>query len=381
MAMFGLTATLAPAMGPTLGGYLSELYGWPSIFYINWVPGVLLIAGIYWGMDKEPMQLNQLVRADWLGISFMAVGLASLTIFLEEGNSKDWFESGFIIMFAYLALFGILGWVVTSIVRPDPFVNLRLYGQRNFLVATVLSAVIGMGLYGSSFLLPLFLGQIANYSPMQIGEVIAWSGLPQLFVMPFVAALSSRIDNRIMCTFGLLLFGISCVMNAYMTASTGYDQLMLTQVIRAIGQPFVMLTLSNFAMSGIAPKDMPSAASLFNMTRNLGGSIGIALLATALTNREHFHSLRIGESVSLASSATQARLDQLTQAFMAKGFDPATAANQAIEAIDRIVRRESYVMAYNDGFWIVGMILIGAISALWFADKVKSPGGGGGGGH
>jgi DHA2 family multidrug resistance protein len=126
---------------------------------------------------------------------------------------------------------------------------------------------------------------------------------------------------------------------------------------------------------------MPSAASLFNMTRNLGGSIGIALLATALTNREHFHSLRIGESVSLASSATQARLDQLTQAFMAKGFDPATAANQAIEAIDRIVRRESYVMAYNDGFWIVGMILIGAISALWFADKVKSPGGGGGGGH
>jgi DHA2 family multidrug resistance protein len=332
-------------------------------------------------MDKEPMELRRLIKADWLGISFMAIGLASLTIFLEEGNSKDWFESSFIITFAYLALFGILGWIVTSFVREEPFVNLRLYGQRNFMVATVLSAVIGMGLYGSSFLLPLFLGQIANYSPMQIGEVIAWSGLPQLFVMPFVAALSSRIDNRIMCTFGLLLFGISCVMNAYMTASTGYDQLMLTQVIRAIGQPFVMLTLSNFAMSGIAPKDMPSAASLFNMTRNLGGSIGIALLATALTNREHFHSLRIGESVSLASSATQARLDQLTQAFMAKGFDPATAANQAIEAIDRIVRRESYVMAYNDGFWIVGMILIGAISALWFADKVKSPGGGGGGGH
>jgi DHA2 family multidrug resistance protein len=381
LAMFGLTATLAPAMGPTLGGYLSELYGWPSIFYINWVPGVLLIAGVFWGMDKEPLALRQLIKADWLGISFMAIGLASLTIFLEEGNSKDWFESSFIITFAYLALFGILGWIVTSFVRAEPFVNLRLYGQRNFMVATVLSAVIGMGLYGSSFLLPLFLGQIANYSPMQIGEVIAWSGLPQLFVMPFVAALSSKIDNRIMCTFGLLLFGISCVMNASMTASTGYDQLMFTQVIRAIGQPFVMLTLSNFAMSGIAPKDMPSAASLFNMTRNLGGSIGIALLATALTNREHFHSLRVGESVSLASSATQARLEQLTQAFMAKGFDPATAANQAIEAIDRIVRRESYVMAYNDGFWIVGMILIGAIGALWFADKVKSPGGGGGGGH
>jgi DHA2 family multidrug resistance protein len=368
-------------MGPTLGGYLTELYGWPSIFYINWVPGVLLIGGMYWGLDKEPKNLQTLIKADWLGIAFMALGLASLTIFLEEGNTKDWFDSSFIVIFCALSIIGILGWVVISFSRPDPFVNLRLYGQRNFLVATALSAVIGMGLYGSSFLLPLFLGQIPGYSPMQIGEVIAWSGLPQLFVMPFVARLSQKIDNRIMCMFGLLLFGISCMMNAYMDASTGYDQLMVTQIIRAIGQPFVMLTLSNFAMNGIAPKDMPSASSLFNMTRNLGGSVGIALLATALTNREHFHSERIGESVSLASSATRARLDQLTQVFVGQGMDAATAANQAIAAIDRIVRREAYVMAYNDSFWIVGAILISAIAVLWFADKVKSPSGGGGGGH
>jgi DHA2 family multidrug resistance protein len=381
MAMFGLTATLAPAMGPTLGGYLTELYGWPSIFYLNWVPGVLLIAGMYWGIDKEPMNLQSLLKADWLGIALMAMGLASLTIFLEEGNSKDWFESSFIITFAALALVGILGWVLTSFSRAEPFVNLRLYGQRNFLVATMLSAVIGMGLYGSSYLLPLFLGQIAGYSPMQIGEVIAWVGLPQLFVMPFVARLSQKIDNRILCGFGLGLFGISCLMNAYMDASTGYDQLMVTQVIRAMGQPFVMLTLSNFAMSGIPPKDMPSASSLFNMTRNLGGSVGIALLATSLTNREHFHSARLGESVSMFASATQLRLDQLTQAFVARGIDPVTAANQAIGAIDRIVRRESFVMAYNDGFFIVGVILLGAIVPLWFADKVKSPGGAGGGGH
>jgi DHA2 family multidrug resistance protein len=381
MAMFGLTATLAPAMGPTLGGYLSELYGWPSIFYINWVPGVLLVAGMYWGLDKEPLQLNQLVKADWLGIGLMALGLGSLTIFLEEGNSKDWFDSSFIITFAALALFGILGWIATSFSRAEPFVNLRLYGQRNFLVATALSAVVGMGLYGSSFLLPLYLGQIANYTPMQIGEVIAWMGLPQLFIMPFAAALSSKIDNRIMCTFGLLLFGGSCLMNAFMDASTGYDQLLFTQIVRAIGQPFVMLTLSNFAMAGIPPRDMPSASSLFNMTRNLGGSIGIAMLATALTNREHFHSARIGESVTMASGATVARLDQLTQGFIANGIDPVTAGNQALLAIDRIVRREAYVMAYNDGFWIVGLILVGAIAVLWFADKVKSPGGAGGGGH
>lgn len=375
MAIFGLTATLAPAMGPTLGGYLSELYGWPSIFYINWVPGVLLIAGLMVGLDDEKANFKALFNADWLGIGLMAMGLACLTIFLEEGNSKDWFESEFIVTFAALSLVGILGWVAVSFSRPDPFVNLALYGQRNFLVATMLSAVTGMGLYGSSFLLPLYLGQIAGYTPMQIGEVIAWVGLPQLFVMPFAAALSSRVDNRILCSFGLLLFGGSCLMNAFMDASTGYDQLMLTQVVRAIGQPFVMLTLSNFAMSGLPPRDMPSASSLFNMTRNLGGSIGIALLATSLTKREHFHSARLGEAVSNYAPATQQRLEQLTQGFIANGMDPATAAGQALAVIDRIVRRESYVMAYNDGFLIIGLVLIGCIAAIWMADKVKSPGG------
>jgi DHA2 family multidrug resistance protein len=373
MAVFGLTATLAPAMGPTLGGYLAELYGWPSIFYINWVPGVLLIAGIVWGLDREPLELKLLSNADWVGIGLMALGLGCLTIFLEEGNSKDWFDSDFIIAFAALALVGLLGWVATSFSRAEPFVNLRLYGQRNFLVATILSGATGMGLYGSSFLLPLYLGQIAGYTPMQIGEVIMWVGLPQLFVMPIAAALSSKVDNRIMCTIGLSLFGVSCLMNAGMDATTGYDQLLVTQVVRAVGQPFIMLTLSNFAMQGIAPRDMPSASSLFNMTRNLGGSIGIALLATALTKREHFHSARLGESVSAYAAPTQLRLEQLTQAFIANGIDPATAANQAIAALDRIVRREAYVMAYNDGFLIIGVTLLACIGAIWFADKVKSP--------
>jgi DHA2 family multidrug resistance protein len=381
MAIFGLTATLAPSMGPTLGGYLSELYGWPSIFYINWVPGLLLIAGVAYGLDHEERKLSELFNADWLGIAFMALGLGCLTIFLEEGNSKDWFESGFIIAFAGLAIVGLLGWVLTSAMRPQPFVNLGLFTQRNFLVASALAAVMGMGLYGSSFLLPLYLGQIAGYSPMQIGEVIMWAGLPQLFIMPFAAKLSMKVDNRILCSIGLGLFGVSCIMNAYMDATTGYDQLLLSQVVRALGQPFVMLTLSNFAMNGIAPKDTASASSLFNMIRNLGGSIGIALLATQLTQREHFHSARLGEAVNSFSAATQLRLDQLTQNFIGKGFDPVTASDKALKAVDGIVRRESFVMAYNDGFLIVGAILLSCILILWLSDKVKSPSGGGAGAH
>lgn len=381
MAMFGLTATLAPTLGPTLGGYLSELYGWPSIFYINWVPGLLLIFGIMNGLDAERRNWPLLANADWVGIAFMAVGLGSLTIFLEEGNSKDWFDSNFIRTFATLAVVGLVGWVSTSLLRADPFVNLRLYLRRNFFVAAVLAAVTGMALYGSSFLLPLYLGQIAGYTPMQIGEVIMWAGLPQLFIMPFAAALSSKVDNRVLCSIGLGLFGASCLMNGYMDATVGYDQLLASQVVRALGQPFIMLTLSNFAMAGITPRDMPSASSLFNMTRNLGGSIGIAMLASMLTNRQHFHSARLGESVTSLSGATQERLDQLTQGFIAAGIDPAQAANQALAVIDRIVRRESFVMAYNDGFLLMAAVLFFCIGVLWFADKAKSPSGGGAGAH
>ena len=382
MAIFGLTATLAPSMGPTIGGFLAEIYGWPTIFYINWLPGLLLIGGIWWGLDRDgPRRLDLLANADWVGIALMALGLGALTIMLEEGNSKDWFDSNFILLFAGLALFGILGWVYTSMSKPEPFVNLRLYGQRNFLVATVLSGVIGMGLYGSSFLLPLYLGQIAGYTPMQIGQVIMWAGLPQLFIMPFAAILSSKVDNRILCGFGLTSFGISCVMNAFMDASTGYDQLFWSQIVRALGQPFIMLTLSQFAMHGIAERDTASASSLFNMTRNLGGSIGIAMLATTLTNREHFHSAVIGESVSALSGATQQRLDQLTAAFVAGGTDPASAAMQALAVIDRIVRREAYVMAYNDGFVIMALFLFACVGALFFADKVKAPSGPSAGAH
>lgn len=381
LAMFGLTATMAPTLGPTLGGYLTDLYGWPSIFYINWVPGLLLMGGIAWGLDPERRNWALLRNADWIGITFMAVGLASLTIFLEEGNTHDWFASDSIRNFAIAALVGIVGWFTITLLRDEPFVNVRLYARRNFFVAALLAATTGMALYGSSYLLPLYLGQIAGYTPMQIGEVIMWAGLPQLFIMPFVAKLSTRIDNRLLCSIGLGLFGVSCVMNAHMDTSYGYDQLLWSQIVRALGQPLIMLTLSNFAMQGIAPKDTPSASSLFNMTRNLGGSVGLALLATMLTNREHLHSARLGESVTMLAAATRSRLDALSAGFSAKGLDAAGASQKAIGVVDLLTRKQAYMMAYNDAFLVMAAVLFGCIFILWLADGVKSPSGGGNAAH
>jgi DHA2 family multidrug resistance protein len=231
------------------------------------------------------------------------------------------------------------------------------------------------------FLLSLFLGQIANYTPLQVGEVILWAALPQLMVMPLAAGLSKKVDNRILCGLGLGLFGMSCLMNSSMDANTGHDYLVWSQIVRALGQPFIMLTMTNFAMHGLEPSETASASSLFNMMRNLGGSTGIALLSTSLVNREHFHSARLGDAISLYAAPTQERLEQLTLFFISKGADPARASDQALLSIGSLVRREAFVMAYNDAFFVIGLVLLAGVGALVFADKVKADEDGGGGAH
>lgn len=370
LALFGMTATLAPTLGPTVGGYLTELYGWPSIFYINWVPGILLILGVSWGLDKEPMQLDLLRKVDWPSVAAMAIGLGSLTAMLEEGNSKDWFASHFIITAAVLAVGGLYIWAWRGLTRSNTFIDLHIFGRPSFLIAAVIAFTTGMGLYGSAFILPLYLGQIANYTPMQIGLVIMWMGLPQLFIMPFAAKLSTKLDNRVMMSAGLALFAASCFMNTHMSADTAGPELIAAQIVRALGQPLIMITLTNFAINGIPPQLLPSASGMFNMMRNLGGSVGIAVLATLLTNREHLHSNRIGEAVSLYDPATQARLDALTQNFAAKGADLATAQDMALKALDNVVRRDSYVMAYNDAFLVLGIALLACVAIVWLSKKV-----------
>ncbi len=370
LALLMLSTTLAPTLGPALGGLLTSLYGWPSIFFINWAPGVLMFVGVAYGLDRERSNLVLLKEADWLSIGTMVTGLAALIVLLEEGNINDWFESDFIKILAVVATVGIGAWASRMFMRDKPFVNLRLFGRRNFAVASGVAAVTGMGLYGSTFILPLYLAQIQDYDAMQIGSVIMWMGLPQILVMPFAAKFSQRFDNRIICSLGLFLFSISCFLNAQMSADTAADQLMISQVFRALGQPLIILTLSNFATTGIELANMSSASSLFNMTRNLGGALGTAMLATVLTLREQFHSARLGESVSMLSAATQERFNQLVVAFMSHSGDVNGAGQEATKAIGNIVRRESYVMAYNDCFFIMGVALLVSILGVWLADRV-----------
>lgn len=300
--------------------------------------------------------------------------MASLEFFLEEGNRKDWFGSEEITQAAIVAAIALSLFLFIQFTRNQPLLNLRLLGRRNFGLSIVVTLALGLGLYGSVFILPLFLTQIQGYNAMKIGETIMWSGVPQLFITPFVPILMKRFDLRFLCAVGLSLFGLSCFMNSNMTSDTGIDQLIWSQVVRALGQPLVMTPLSSVATAGIETKQIGSASAIYNMGRNLGGSIGIAALSTLLSLREKFHSNRLGEAISMYNPLTQQRIDQLAQLFINKGGDPVMAQNQAIASLDRIIRREANVMAYNDCFYFMGCALFFSAFLVLFFKKVKPNG-------
>lgn len=375
LAMFAITATFAPSIGPTLGGWLTENYGWEYVFYLNLIPGALLLAAVWYAIAPQPLQLYLLKQGDWGGIVAMAIGLGSLQVVLEEGSRKDWFSSQFIVRLGVIAaiFLAIFFWI--ELTRQRPFINLRLIGRRNFGLATVVNVALGVGLYGSVYILPLYLAQIQQYNAMQIGEVIMWAGIPQLFIVPFVPKLMQRIDTRFAIGVGVSVFAVSCFMNAHMTHDTGLDQLRWSQLVRAMGQPLIMVPLSSIATANIEAEQAGSASGLFNMMRNLGGSLGIAALATLLTRREQFHSNRLGEAISLYDPQTQQRIEQLTQYFVSRGADLSTAGQQAIASLENIVRREAFVMAFNDCFYFIGMTLLLSGIAVLFFKKVKAGGG------
>lgn len=370
-ALFGMTATFAPAIGPTLGGWLTDRYGWPSIFYLNLVPGALLLAAVAWGLEKRKPRLVLLRRGDWWGIGSMAIGLASLIIFLEEGNRNDWLSSGYIVAMGLTALLFLLLFIFLELKSEKPFINLRLLTRRNFGVGSLIGMAFGAGMYGVTFLLPVYLAQVQGYNAQQIGQTIMWSGMPQLVMMPVAVWLLGRLDARVVLTVGLALFGASSFMNAALTNLTAYDQLRFSQVVRALGMPLVIVPITTLATGGVEPKHAGSASALFNMLRNLGGSIGIACLATQLDLREKLHSLRLGEAVSVFSSATAERLSALANHFVAQGADAVSAGLQGAGTIAITVRREAFVLAYADCFFLLGALLLSMTLLVWLCKSVR----------
>ena len=364
LAMFAISATFAPAIGPTIGGYLTENWGWQYIFYVNVVPGAIMIAMLFFSLEAKPMKLGLLREGDWAGIVTMAIGLSALQTVLEEGNKDDWFGSPFIVRLAVVAAVALTLFVVIELTAKKPLLNLRILLRRNFGFGVLANFLLGVALYGSVFILPVYLSRIQGYNSEQIGLVLAWTGLPQLVLIPLVPRLMKRFDPRIVICVGFALFAVSNFMNIYMTGDYAADQLFWPNVVRAFGQALVLTPLSAVATSGIEPENAGSASGLFNMMRNLGGAIGIAALQTVLTKREQFHSNVLSQSVSLFEQATRNRIDQLTQYFVNHGvIDRVDAVHRAYVAIGKVVQKQAFILAFSDTFYLLGMALIVALIA------------------
>jgi DHA2 family multidrug resistance protein len=370
LAMFAISATFAPAIGPTIGGYLTENFGWEYIFYVNVIPGAIMIAMLFFSLEAKPMKLSQLAEGDWAGIVTMAIGLAALQTVLEEGNKDDWFGSPFIVRLAVIAAIALTLFVAIELTAKKPLLNLRILFRRNFGFGVLANFLLGVALYGSVFILPVYLSRIQGYNSEQIGMVLAWTGLPQLVLIPLVPRLMKRVDPRIVIGVGFALFAASNFMNIYMTNDYATDQLFWPNVVRAIGQALVFAPLSAIATAGIEAENAGSASGLFNMMRNLGGAIGIAALQTLLTKREQYHSNVLSQSVSMFEQATRTRLEQLTQYFTNHGvIDRVDATHRAYVAIGHVVQKQAYILAFSDTFYLLGVALIVALIASMLLKK------------
>ncbi len=370
LAMFAISATFAPAIGPTIGGYLTENWGWEYIFYVNLVPGALMIGMLWFSLEAKPMKLPLLREGDWLGIITMAIGLSALQTVLEEGNKDDWFGSPFIVRLSIVAAVALSAFLWIELTAKKPLLNLRLLVRRNFGFGILANFLLGIALYGSVFILPVYLARIQGYNAEQIGMVLAWTGLPQLLLIPLVPRLMQRFDARIIIGIGFALFAASNFMNIHMTNDYATDQLFWPNIVRAFGQALVFAPLSAVATAGIEAENAGSASGLFNMMRNLGGAVGIALLQTLLTKREQYHSNVLMQSVSMLEPATQARVEKLTQYFISHGvIDRIDAARRAFVAIGKIVQKQAFILAFSDLFLLLGAALIVALAASMMLKK------------
>ncbi len=380
LAMFSLAVTFAPAIGPTIGGYLTENYGWRTIFFVNVIPTVAMVTTLYFTLERQPMQLGLLAEGDWFGILTMAIGLASLQAVLEEGNKDDWFGSPFIVKLAVVAAVSLSVFLANELLVEKPLVRLRLLTRRSFGFGTTSAIFLGFALFGTVYLLPAYLGEVQHYNAEQIGAVLAWTGLPQLVLIPLIPKLMQRFDIRFIAFTGMSLFAVSAFMNTTMSLDYSGDQLFLPNVVRAVGQALTLAPLSAISLGSVAPQDAAAASGISNMMRNLGGAVGTALLSTIVTKREQFHSNIIGQSVHLGREEVRVRIEQMTNFFIAHGVtDPAAAHRQAIIALGNAVKQQALVMGFSDSFAVVGVVLVIAGIFILLTGKPKGASAAGGG--
>lgn len=358
MTLFGLTVLLGPLLGPVLGGWLTENIDWRWCFFLN-LPvcaGLVLMLGI--GLPRSPAQWPLFLRADWLGIVGLTLALSALTVALEEGQRERWFESSLIVALSGATLLGAVLLGIAQFTAREPIVRLRLLANRHYAAVIGIVFLVGAGLYGVAYLLPQFLAGVTGYNAQQSGAVMLMSGLPAFIVVPLLPRLLARFDARLLVVTGLVALALSCYLATGLTAQSAGHDFTRSQLLLGVGQLLAMMPLNQLSMSAVPAHQAGDAAGLFNMARNLGGSVGLALLGTFLDRRTAFHDDTLREAVSAASPAGQAHIAGLEQGFFSTHLDAAGAHLQALASFAEQIRVQAVVMTYIDTFQALALTLL-----------------------
>ena len=373
MTLFGLIVLTGPLLGPVLGGWLAENIDWSWCFYVNVPVGVALMILLTVGLPKSIPDWHQFVYADWLGILGLSTGLSSLTVVLEEGQRENWFDSSMICWLTLLAIAGIAILVVSQFTAKRPVVRLRLLSNSSYASVIFIVFTVGAGLYCVSYLLPQFLAGIAGYNAEQSGGIMLLAGLPAFVMMPILPRMLSRVDARLMVIAGLLAFSSSCMLDISLTAqSVGHD-FYASQILRGVGQMLAMMPLNQASMSAVSREEAGDAAGLYNMARNLGGSVGLALLGIYIDRRNAFHDAVIRDSLSANSLVGQEHLAATSAGFAAQHGDSAYAHLQALGQLAGQMQLQASVITFSETFYVLGIALLLCIPLAMFLRKPTPP--------
>lgn len=371
-AILGMVSVLPPTLGPTVGGWLTEAFGWRSVFYINVVPGIVVTALAAWAIRVDVPNLGMLKRIDYSHLLSMAVFLGGLEYVLEEGPRHEWFSDPAIAMVTWLSLVAFGLFLERSFNSNGPIVKLTPFRRPTFLFACVFNLVIGFGMYSSTYLIPLFLGRVRDYDSMQIGTTVFAVGIAQIFSTIIAARLSQFVDPRKTVTVGLILFACSLWLTSHITPDWGFGAFLAPQLLRGFSIMLCIVPSVSMALSGFKMAELRYASGLFNLMRNLGGAIGIAIVNTLLQDQTRIHIVRIGETLGEAGRHATGMVAELGNRFSGLTPDAAHAVLLAKAELGQLVTRTALTLGFNEVFRFMAWMFLAALLMVPFCRPLRS---------